>query len=92
MRCDETRGCSCVLVAPDCANHAAARHMLGGRYNLRITDQNYFALSSFGTPIFERDLTLENVAGTSFDVGPDNLATFAVSAGTALASFVSGTR
>jgi hypothetical protein len=63
------------------------RHLFGGRYDLRITDNNYFAFDSNFIPITSRDLTLEDVSGTSYDVGPDNLATFTVSAGTALTSF-----
>ena len=66
------------------------RHLFGGRYNLRITDNNYFAFDSNFIPIVGRDLTLEDVSGTSYDVGPDNLANFTVSAGTALTSFVAG--
>jgi hypothetical protein len=57
-------------------------HICGDRYDLRITDLEFFTLDPETLDIqSSRDLTLASVSGTSVDVGPDNLATFQVSAG-----------
>jgi hypothetical protein len=53
---------------------------------LRIKDKEFWDEDTFTV---ERDLTLASVSGTSVDVGPDNLATFQVSAGVPLSNFIS---
>lgn len=66
-------------------------HVCGGRYDVVIIQTGFFGfmpefLPVLKIPIMERDLTLENVPGTSLNVGPDNLATFQVDAGEPLST------
>jgi hypothetical protein len=63
----------------------------GGRYDLRIKDREYLFFDPETFDVVDgRDLTLASVSGTSFEVGPDNLATFEVSAGDPLSNFADG--
>ena len=58
---------------------------------MRITDREYLFIDPETFDVVDgRDLTLASVSGTSFEVGPDNLATFEVSAGDPLSNFADG--
>jgi hypothetical protein len=94
MRCDQTDPVA--LLDPDLENMTqnlksislnSVPHLCGGRYDLKIDDKEFFDSNLF---IIERELKLASVSGTSLDVGPDNLATFQVSAGVPMSNFING--